>query len=150
MMDEDDLGFCGSGDYDEPASIPIEEMPEIPGVSKTEEEMARKLLEQWTDLVARKVAVDATLKAEEVSPARMSILLLNMYTYRQIHCCHTSLTLVTQEVERYKEHACSSKNMAGAVFCPALYVLRKICLSQTVWGTCDAVSPTRIGPTYLI
>ena len=33
---------------------------------------------------------------------------LYMYTYRQIHYCHTSLTLVTQEVERYKEHACSN------------------------------------------
>ena len=54
--------------------------------------------------VARKVAVDATRVAEEVSPAKMSILLLYMYTYRQIHYCHTSLTLVTQEVERYKEH----------------------------------------------
>ncbi len=49
-----------------------------------------------SDSVARKVTVDATLKAEEVSPERMSILLLNMYTYRRIHCCHTSLTLVTQ------------------------------------------------------
>ena len=58
--------------------------------------------------VARKVAVDATRVAEEVSPAKMSILLLYMYTYRQIHYCHTSLTLVTQEVERYKEHACSN------------------------------------------
>ena len=38
----------------------------------------------------------------------MSILLLYMYTYRQIHYCHTSLTLVTQEVERYKEHAYSN------------------------------------------
>ena len=76
-----------------PASIPIEEMPGIPGVSKTEEEMARKLLEQWTEL---------------------------------------------------------STNMAGAVLCPTLYVLRKICLSKAVGGACDAVSPTRIGPTYLI
>ena len=58
--------------------------------------------------VGRKVAVDATRLAEEVSPAKMSILLLYMCTYRQIHCCHTSLTLVTQEVERYKEHACSN------------------------------------------
>ena len=58
--------------------------------------------------VARKVAVDATRVAEEVSPAKMSILLLYTCTYRQIHYCHTSLTLVTQEVERYKEHACSN------------------------------------------
>jgi hypothetical protein len=65
-----------------PASIPIEEMPEIPGVSKTEEEMARKLLEQWTEL---------------------------------------------------------SKNMAGAVLCPTLYVPRKICLSKAAWGACGAV-----------
>jgi hypothetical protein len=74
-----------------PASIHVEELPEMPGVSKTEEEMARKLLEQWTEL---------------------------------------------------------SKNMAGAVLCPTLYVLRKIC--KEVWGACDAVSPTRIGPTHLI
>ena len=58
--------------------------------------------------VGRKVAVDATRVTEEVSPAKMSILLLYMCTYRQIHCWHTSLTLVTQEVERYKEHACSN------------------------------------------
>ena len=58
--------------------------------------------------VGRKVAVDATRLAEEVSPAKMSILLLYMCTYRQIHCCHTSLTLVTQEFERYKEHTCSN------------------------------------------
>jgi hypothetical protein len=35
--------------------------------------------------VGRKVAVDATRVTEEVSPAKMSILLLYMYTYRQIH-----------------------------------------------------------------
>jgi hypothetical protein len=58
--------------------------------------------------VARKVAVDATHVTEEVSPAKMSILLLYTFTYRQIHCCHTSLTLVTQEVDRYKEHAFSN------------------------------------------
>ena len=55
--------------------------------------------------MTRKVTVDATRVAEEVSPAKMSILLIYMYTYRQIHYCHTSLTLVTQEVECYKEHA---------------------------------------------
>ena len=58
--------------------------------------------------VARKVAVDVTHLAEEVSPGKMSILLFYMYTYRQIHYCHTSLTLVTEEVERYKEHGCSN------------------------------------------
>jgi hypothetical protein len=58
--------------------------------------------------VSRKVAVDATHLTEEVSPVRMSILLLYMYTYRQIHYCHTSLTLVTQEVEGYKQHTCSN------------------------------------------
>ncbi len=56
----------------------------------------------------RKVTMDVTRVAEEVSPTKMSILLLYMCTYRQIHCCHTSLTLVTQEVERYKEHAYSN------------------------------------------
>jgi hypothetical protein len=54
--------------------------------------------------VSRKVTVDDTRLTEEVSPVRMSILLLYMYTYRQIHYCHTSLTLVTQGVECYKEH----------------------------------------------
>ncbi len=54
--------------------------------------------------VGRKVAVDATRLTEEVSPEKMSSLLFYMCTYRQIHWCHTSLTLVTQEVERYKEH----------------------------------------------
>jgi hypothetical protein len=54
--------------------------------------------------VSRKVTVDDTRLAEEVSPVRMSILLLYMYTYRQIHYSHTSLTLVTKGVECYKEH----------------------------------------------
>ena len=54
--------------------------------------------------MVRKVTVDATRLVEEVSPEKMSILLY-MYTYRQIHYCHTSLTLVTEEVERYKEHS---------------------------------------------
>jgi hypothetical protein len=58
--------------------------------------------------VGRKVAVDVTRLTEEVGPAKMSILLLYMWTYRQIHCCHTSLTLFTQEVDRYKVHACSN------------------------------------------
>jgi hypothetical protein len=41
--------------------------------------------------VGRKVVVDATRVVEEVSPVMMSMLLLYMCTYRQIHCCHTSL-----------------------------------------------------------
>jgi hypothetical protein len=61
-----------------------------------------------SDSVGRKVAVDATRVAEEVSPTKMSILLFYMCTYRQIHYCHTSLTLVTQEVDRYKEHVWSN------------------------------------------
>jgi hypothetical protein len=67
--------------------------------------------------VTRKVAVDATLLTEEVSPVKMSILLFYVCTYRQIHCCHTSLTLVTQEVESYKERSYSNPiEMVGNPF----------------------------------
>ncbi len=58
--------------------------------------------------VTRKVAVDATLLTEEGSPVKMSILLFYVCTYRQIHCRHTSHTLVTQEVESYKERSYSN------------------------------------------
>ena len=42
--------------------------------------------------VGHKVTVDVTRLVEEVSPGKMSIQHLYMYTYREIHYCHSSLT----------------------------------------------------------
>ncbi len=86
--------------------------------------------------VSRKVVVDATRLTKEVSPTRMSILLFYMYTYRQVHYCHTSLTLVTQEVDRYKQHVFYNpiEMVVNQIRSPVLLPLLNVCSqSQVKW-----------------